>query len=120
MAMQSRAAGLVAFSFLSILVLGSCAQHSRAGSGPLPKLPGFAESYQKYRQTFAPIAFAISADGRVSNSTSCPEPNCYDHLRAIDAMLEACDARSTTRCYLYDVGGRIVWDENAPPKPSAK
>lgn len=99
---------LLAAALVASPALAACAGMSSAGSGPVTLSPEVRADYAEYRALNRPLAFAVSADGRAAGYNYCPEGDCLGN--EIHMALESCREQSSgEECFVYDIGGRVVW-----------
>src|SRR4051794_16084511 len=103
---------------LAALVLAGCATPSVYGSGPVRLAPEIQAAYAKYLGTTGRGAFAVSRDGTVAGESYCRiGTDCQgDPISVAHASCR----RGGKECFIYDVGGRVVWrgptlEPAAPP-----
>jgi len=97
----------------TVLVLAGCTPKN-AGTGPLSLSPDVERGYRSYL-TDGPIAFAVTPDGAGYFAYTCPGNFCIDHFESVEEALSRCSSSYGRQCYLYDLGGRVVWDRSGPP-----
>jgi hypothetical protein len=99
----------------ALLAPAACAgTASHVGSGPITLSPGVRAYYEQYRGLTSPSAFAVSADGRAAGYSYCAVGiDCRGN--DVNDALNACRRSSRGRpCYIYDLGGTVVWCDAAP------
>ena len=99
---------------VSSLLLAACSNYP-IGSGPMELGPRGQALYNQYRRSGKPIAFVISQHGGAFASY-CEQMDCRGG--SVSSTLQRCRRAQTGDCYVYDVGGQIVWKTDEPP-PSA-
>ncbi|WP_085905898.1 hypothetical protein [Kiloniella majae] len=116
---------------LSVLIIGlalvvsgcNSRQIGLTGSGPIQLGPEIYGQYLEYLDS-NPIVFSVSADGRTGwHAYTCKQTICrpdINHLKQIS--VQSCEIRAgkymdneDVVCKVYDVNGRIVWDQSGPP-----
>lgn len=77
------------------------------GQGPIRLSPEVQALYAEYRGLLSPSAFAVSADGAAASYSYCQS---LEGCRGNEAhmALEGC-RRSGKECFVYDLGGKVVW-----------
>lgn len=103
----------------TLAALAACATPSVYGSGPVRLTPEIQAAYAKYLGTTGRGAFAVSRDGTVAGESYCRiGTDCQGD--PISVALASC-RRGGKECFIYDVGGRVVWRgptlEPAAPPP---
>ncbi len=96
----------------ALLALTACGA-SYIGQGPITFSPELRTYYDQYRQRMNPGAFAVAADGSAAGYTYCGE---FGGCRGneVARALQNCRQRSAGKeCFIYDIGGRVVWREAA-------
>lgn len=101
---------------LAPLLLGAgCALNTTYGSGPPPMGERFQAAYAYYKRQVGPGAFAVSADEQQFGMAVCPEYGGCRTNGSNDAV-RVCQQR----CYLYDIGGQVVWRTHLPAPPDIR
>lgn len=108
--------------FASITVLTTAAMLAACGDlpvgqGPITLSPKTQAFYQQYRDSFTPGAFVITRAGSAFY-TYCSGMDCQ--AGASREAMRMCRQRNVGDCYLYDVGGRVVWREDLPAPGNPK
>lgn len=99
--------------FVPVLVgamLGGCGDLP-VGQGPITLTPKTEAFYRQYRDSFTPGAFVVTREGSAFY-TYCSGMDCQ--AGAAREAMRMCRQRNVGDCYLYDVGGRVVWREDLP------
>ena len=81
------------------------------GQGPITFSPKTEAFYRQYRDSFTPGAFVVTREGSAFY-TYCSGMDCQ--AGAAREAMRMCRQRNIGDCYLYDVGGRVVWREDLP------
>jgi hypothetical protein len=113
-AYRSSLAGTVLFASLWLL---GCSE-TPIGEGQIQFSPELQAQYDQYRRTTRPGAFAVSDDGIVAY-TYCSSTDCRGGT--VSDALALCRKRASGSCYVYDIGGRVVWhgQQTQPLVPDA-
>ena len=94
----------------SILLVNACAE-PRAGTGPIEFSPRVQAGYEEYRNTPGPGAFVVNQSGQAF-ATACASTACRGG--AISQAFQNCRQADGGECFLYDVGGKVVWRRDLP------
>ncbi|MFD2205522.1 hypothetical protein [Kiloniella antarctica] len=109
---------------LLLFVVGckSATTSSLVGSGPITLSASAQKSYEKYLKS-NPRAFAVTNDGRTSwGWYYCRDIQCRGtKLQSMPKAIKVCQKYSNGKpCRIYDIGGKIVWDQNVKPEKEIK
>ena len=98
----------------SVAGTAGCAD-PHVGTGPIEFSPRAQATYDAYRATVGPGAFVINRSGGTFY-TYCESTACRGGT--VSKALQMCRSAEGGECYVYDIGGQIVWrrDLAAPAK----
>jgi hypothetical protein len=96
---------------LTCSFLQGCQGNAPIGTGPIEFGPRLRASYDQYRQTARPGACVINE--RSAFWTYCDQPDCRGAY--VSRALSNCRAAGGGECFIYDIGGRVVWRRDEPP-----
>ena len=120
MMMKPDAAASIWLSQLPMLIacvaLAGCADQP-IGQGPIKFTPKMQAQYDQYRQSTTPGAFVVTKQGSTFYSY-CDSLDC--RTGATSMAMRLCRQRDVGECFVYDVGGHVVWREDLPPSMSAE
>ena len=120
MMMKPDAAASIWLSQLPMLIacvaLAGCADQP-IGQGPIKFTPKMQAQYDQYRQSTTPGAFVVTKQGSTFYSY-CDSLDCRTGATSIAMRL--CRQRDVGECFVYDVGGHVIWREDLPPSMSAE
>ena len=120
MMMKPDAAASIWLSQLPMLIacvaLAGCADQP-IGQGPIKFTPKMQAQYDQYRQSTTPGAFVVTKQGSTFYSY-CDSLDC--RTGATSMAMRLCRQRDVGECFVYDIGGRVVWREDLPPSMSAE
>ena len=118
--MKPDAAASIWLSQLPMLIacvaLAGCADQP-IGQGPIKFTPKMQAQYDQYRQSTTPGAFVVTKQGSTFYSY-CDSLDC--RTGATSMAMRLCRQRDVGECFVYDIGGRVVWREDLPPSMSAE
>jgi hypothetical protein len=101
--------------FLFVVLATACTDQ-RVGSGPITFSPRVQAGYDEYRSTPGPGAFVVNQSGQAF-STACASTECRGG--AISQALQMCRKADGGECYIYDIGGQVVWRRDVPAPAAA-
>ncbi len=101
---------------MAVAVLTGCAS-APVGQGPIKFSPKVQAYYDQYRRSTTPGAFVISEQGGAFY-TYCASMDC--RAGAVSQAIRLCRRHDAGECYVYDIGGRVVWQENVTPSINAE
>jgi hypothetical protein len=102
--MTKRKFGLL-WIVVSSLSLAACSNYP-IGSGPIELGPRGQAFYDQYRRSGKPIAFVINKRGQAFTSY-CAQMDCRGG--SVASTLQRCRQAQGGDCYVYDIGGKVVW-----------
>lgn len=97
------------------LLAAGCASPSRIGDGPVRLSPDVRAFYDSYRRGVNPLAFAVSRDGRAAGAVICPEFGGCQAADEAGIALRNCRRSGGEECFVYDLGGKVVWRDASVP-----
>lgn len=88
---------------------------TEVGSGPITLSSRAQSSLKRYLNLEAPLAFAVSADGRHSQAMFCSNPPCTSPGSSEAATMLCQKKANGGACKIYAVGKKIVWQGQTNP-----
>lgn len=102
----------ILFSFLVLVLLGSCVTDTEVGKGPIVFSSTVQDGFEKYLGTTNPKVFVVSEDGNAFDYFYCRDIDGCLASNETYRALKMCEERSYGQeCKIYAFGKKVVWEK---------